>query len=73
MAELLLEARNLTKSFGALLATHALSLEVKPGEIHAVIGPNGAGKTTAINQLSGELKPDAGTLYFSGRDITATP
>jgi branched-chain amino acid transport system ATP-binding protein len=73
MAELLLEARNLTKSFGALLATHALSLEVKPGEIHAVIGPNGAGKTTAINQLSGELKPDAGTIYFSGRDITATP
>lgn len=73
MAELLLEARNLTKSFGALLATHALSLEVKSGEIHAVIGPNGAGKTTAINQLSGELKPDAGTIYFSGRDITATP
>ncbi len=73
MTEPILTARNLTKAFGALLATNTLSLEIQTGEIHAVIGPNGAGKTTALGQLSGELKPDAGSIYFSGRDITATP
>ncbi len=70
MAEPLLTARKITKSFGALKATDALSLEIHTGEIHAVIGPNGAGKTTAIGQLSGELKSDAGSIYFAGRDIT---
>jgi len=70
MAEPLLTARRITKSFGALKATDALSLEIHTGEIHAVIGPNGAGKTTAIGQLSGELKSDAGSIYFAGRDIT---
>lgn len=70
MAEPLLTARKITKSFGALKATDELSLEIHTGEIHAVIGPNGAGKTTAIGQLSGELKSDAGSIYFAGRDIT---
>ncbi|UCD33755.1 MAG: ABC transporter ATP-binding protein [Desulfobacterales bacterium] len=70
MAEPLLTAHRITKSFGAIKATDALSLEVHTGEIHAVIGPNGAGKTTAIGQLSGELKSDAGRIYFSGREIT---
>jgi len=73
MAEPILTARNLTKAFGALLATNALSLEIQTGEIHAMIGPNGAGKTTAIGQLSGELQPDAGTIHFAGRDITRLP
>jgi len=67
----LLEAAGLVKKFGALLAVDGLSLEVRPGEIHAMIGPNGAGKTTAIAQLSGEMKPDAGTVRFAGRDVTA--
>jgi len=67
----LLEAAGLVKKFGALLAVDGLSLEVRPGEIHAMIGPNGAGKTTAIAQLSGEIKPDAGTVRFAGRDVTA--
>src|SRR5262245_3741655 len=44
-----------------------------PGELHAVIGPNGAGKTTLINQISGLVAPDAGTILFAGRDITALP
>lgn len=70
MAEPLLDARRITKTFGALKATDELSLEVQPGEIHAVIGPNGAGKTTAIGQFSGELKSDTGSIYFAGRDIT---
>ena len=73
MAEPLLIAQELTKTFGALKATDELSLEIQSGEIHAMIGPNGAGKTTAIGQLSGELKSDAGTIFFAGRDITRLP
>jgi branched-chain amino acid transport system ATP-binding protein len=73
MAEPLLSASGLTKTFGALRATDELFLDVMPGEIHAVIGPNGAGKTTAIGQLSGELKSDDGTIRFAGRDITRLP
>ncbi len=48
-------------------------LDLQPGECLAVIGPNGAGKTTLINQLSGLLAPDAGSVRFNGRDITAMP
>jgi len=70
MAEPLMTAQRLTKTFGALKATDELSLEIQTGEIHAMIGPNGAGKTTVIGQLSGELKSDGGTIYFAGRDIT---
>jgi branched-chain amino acid transport system ATP-binding protein len=73
MAEPLLTARGLTKTFGALKATDKLSLEIQTGEIHAMIGPNGAGKTTAIGQLSGELDSDARTIHFAGRDITRLP
>ena len=69
----LLQVTGLYKSFGALLATNDFSLELEEGEIHALIGPNGAGKTTLINQLSGDLKPDNGTILFRGRDITALP
>ncbi len=65
-----LKARSLIKAFGGLMATDNLSLEVAPGELHAVIGPNGAGKTTLVNLLSGLLKPDAGAITFAGRDIT---
>jgi len=73
MAEPLLSTRNLAKSFGGLTATDDLSLDVLPREVHAVIGPNGAGKTTLISQLSGELQPDAGSIFFDGQDITALP
>jgi branched-chain amino acid transport system ATP-binding protein len=71
MTSPLLEAAGLSKSFGAVLATDALSLSVLAGEIHALIGPNGAGKTTLIAQLSGELAPDTGSIRFLGENITA--
>ncbi|PWG61056.1 ABC transporter ATP-binding protein [Sediminicurvatus halobius] len=71
MTEVLLEARDLQKRFGGLLATDHLSLALRRGEIHALIGPNGAGKTTALAQLSGELAPDAGRIHHRGEDITA--
>jgi branched-chain amino acid transport system ATP-binding protein len=50
--------------------TNDVSLEVQPGEIHALIGPNGAGKTTLIHQVTGTVMPDAGRVVFAGADIT---
>ncbi len=54
-------------------ATDNLSLDVLPGELHAIIGPNGAGKTTLISQLTGQLMPNSGTIHFAGRDVTRLP
>lgn len=71
MAEPVLEIHGLEKSFGALKATSGVSLDLQPGEIHALIGPNGAGKSTLINQIAGALAPDVGTVRFLGRDVTA--
>ena len=71
MSEALLSLRNLRKRFGGLAVTDDVSLDVRPGEIHAVIGPNGAGKTTLINEISGVLPLDSGQILFEGRDITA--
>lgn len=73
MSETLLEIRGLVKHFGAIIATNYLDLDLQEGAIHAVIGPNGAGKTTLINQISGELRPDAGTIRFANHDITHLP
>ncbi|HAR51405.1 ABC transporter ATP-binding protein [Roseovarius nubinhibens] len=64
-----LSVRNLNKSYGALRVTHDLSLEIHPGELHAIIGPNGAGKTTLITQLSGQSPSDSGEILFDGQDI----
>jgi branched-chain amino acid transport system ATP-binding protein len=71
MNRTLLEVRGLRKSFGALLASDDVDLEVREGETHAIIGPNGAGKTTLISQLAGNLLPDRGRVLFAGEDITA--
>lgn len=62
--------QNLTKSFGGLVAIRDLSLEVQVQEILGLIGPNGSGKTTLFNLISGVLKPDRGTVSFSGKEIT---
>jgi branched-chain amino acid transport system ATP-binding protein len=68
-----LRTESLTKRYGALLVTDAVSLDIGEGELHAIIGPNGAGKTTLINQLSGELAPDSGSVWFNGADVSALP
>ena len=70
MVEPALQIEGLCKSFGSLVATDDLHLDIAAGEIHAIIGPNGAGKTTLIAQLSGEQRPDKGRIKFAGRDIT---
>ena len=65
----ILRITGLEKSFGALKATNGVTLDLCPGEIHALIGPNGAGKSTLIKQITGEIAQDAGTVAFEGRAI----
>jgi branched-chain amino acid transport system ATP-binding protein len=69
----MLSLRGLRKNFGGLAVTDDVTLDVAPGEIHAIIGPNGAGKTTLINEISGVLPLDAGQILFDGRDVTRLP
>ena len=69
MAEPVLEVERLTRRFGALCATDAVSLDLRVGEVHALIGPNGAGKSTLIKLIAGELAPDAGVVRLLGRDV----
>jgi branched-chain amino acid transport system ATP-binding protein len=71
VAEPVLQIKDLRKSFGGLVVTDGVTLDIGPGELHAVIGPNGAGKTTLINQISGTLASDDGRIVFNGVDITA--
>jgi branched-chain amino acid transport system ATP-binding protein len=68
-----LAVRNLDKSFGGLRVTAAVSLVVEPGERRLIIGPNGAGKTTLFNLVTGELRPDGGSISLFDRDITGVP
>jgi ATPase subunit of ABC transporter with duplicated ATPase domains len=62
VADALLQIRNVTKRFGGVLASDGISFEVPAGELHAVIGPNGAGKTTLFRMITGQEKPDSGTI-----------
>lgn len=71
MSDSILSVRGVTKSFGALKASDNVSLDLMPGEIHALIGPNGAGKSTLIKQIAGGLRPDKGSVHFLGQDVSA--
>jgi branched-chain amino acid transport system ATP-binding protein len=73
VADPMLRVENLVRRFGGIVATDNLTLDVARGELHAIIGPNGAGKTTLISQLTGQLRPSAGTIRFAGQDITHLP
>ena len=64
---------DLEKSFGGLRVTAAVSLAVEPGERRLIIGPNGAGKTTLFNLITGELRPDRGSIRLFDREITRIP
>ncbi len=67
--ERILEAKNVTRKFGGLVANDNMSLEVRAGEILALIGPNGAGKSTMFNQLSGVDTPTSGEVLFLGKPV----
>jgi branched-chain amino acid transport system ATP-binding protein len=69
----LLECRDLTRRFGALVAVDEVNLSVEKGEIRSVIGPNGAGKSTFFNLITGMLRPTNGRVVLDGEDITGMP
>ena len=70
---MLLETKEITKSFGALTAVNGVSLAIEAGTLHSIIGPNGAGKTTLFNLLTGTFPPTSGRIIFDQREITGTP
>ena len=71
MSELLLETRQLHKSFGGLHVTRDVNLRLQAGDKVGLIGPNGAGKTTLINLITGVLTPSAGSVRLAGEDVSA--
>ena len=68
--ELLLEAKELTRRFGGLVAVNQVSFRVNFGEIFGLIGPNGAGKTTLFNLMTGLIQPSSGEFIYQGVDIS---
>jgi branched-chain amino acid transport system ATP-binding protein len=66
----LLEAKNVSRQFGAFFAVRDASLSIAQGEIVGLIGPNGAGKSTFFNCLAGDMPPSAGQVTFDGQDVT---
>jgi branched-chain amino acid transport system ATP-binding protein len=73
VADPILKLESLRKNFGGLRVTDDVTLEIAPGEVHAIIGPNGGGKTTLLNEISGLLAVDAGRILFDGNDVTMLP
>ena len=69
MAEPLLEARGIVKSFGRVRALRGANFTVYPGEVVALVGDNGAGKSTLVKTLAGVQPPDAGEILFEGRPV----
>ena len=69
----LLAVEGLAKAYGGVKAVRRVDFTLEPGEILAMIGPNGAGKSTCFNMLNGQIRPDAGTIRLSGRDVTGLP
>src|SRR5574341_2574580 len=67
------DARDLTKVFGALTAVDGLTLSVTPGEIFGLVGPDGAGKTTTLRLLTGVMHPSTGSVRVLDLDITRDP
>jgi branched-chain amino acid transport system ATP-binding protein len=73
MADNLLEATQLRKEFGGLVACNDVDFVVPRGSIVSLIGPNGAGKTTFFNMLTGVYTPTSGEILFDGRDVAGLP
>jgi len=71
--EPILQVKEVTKTFGGIIALNRVSFEVGKGEILGIIGPNGSGKTTVVNCITGFIKASSGNVFFQGRNITGTP
>ncbi|WP_100381040.1 ABC transporter ATP-binding protein [Bradyrhizobium canariense] len=68
-----LKIGHVSKHFGGVAALSDCTLALGKGKVTGIIGPNGAGKTTLLNVISGLVKPDTGSVYFDGHDITSSP
>ena len=73
MPQTILSVRDVTKSFGNLLALDAVSIDVEERKVSILVGPNGSGKTTLINVISGLYKPDTGKVIYQGKDVSGLP
>lgn len=73
MDNILLEARNLCKSYHERRVVDHVNLTVHPGEIVGLLGPNGAGKTTSFYMVAGLVRPDEGEVFFRGEDVSGLP
>lgn len=71
--ERLLEARSVSKSFGAVRVLHEISFDVRRGEVLGILGPNGAGKTTLFNMISGDMKTSGGEIKLAGTPLRGEP
>jgi branched-chain amino acid transport system ATP-binding protein len=69
----ILEVKEVTKTFGGILALNRVSFDVHEGEILGIIGPNGSGKTTLINCITGFIKMTSGRVLYQGKDISGKP
>ena len=65
-----LEARNVNKRFGGVVAANNVDLQIEPGELRCIIGPNGAGKSTLFSLLCGIQRVDSGEIFIQGHDVT---
>ena len=65
----ILQMKNITKSFGSLIANENVCLNIKRGSVHALIGENGAGKSTLMNILTSIYKPDSGDIILNGKKV----
>jgi len=72
-ADPMLQVKEVTKTFGGIIALNNISFEVNKGEILGIIGPNGSGKTTIVNCITGFVKVSSGSVLFHGKDITGKP
>ena len=64
-----IQLKNLTKTFGSVVANDKVSLDIRHGEILALLGENGSGKTTLMNMLSGIYYPDGGEIFVNGKEV----
>ena len=65
-----IELKGITKTFGSVVANNKVDLNLRQGEILALLGENGSGKTTLMNMLSGIYKPDSGSIYVDGKEVS---